>query len=70
MKLLFDQNISHRILKILPKVFEGSSTVKKEKLINASDKIIWDFAKLNQYTIVSKIQILMTFLLSLLAHRK
>jgi len=54
MKLLFDQNISHRILKILTKEFEGSSTVKKEKLINASDKIIWDFAKLNQYTIVTQ----------------
>jgi predicted nuclease of predicted toxin-antitoxin system len=52
MKFLFDQNISHRILGILPKEFEGSSTVKKEKLINASDKSIWDFAKRNQYTIV------------------
>lgn len=54
MKFLFDQNISHRILRILPKEFEGSSTVKKEKLINASDKIIWDFAKLNQFTIVTQ----------------
>ncbi len=47
MKLLFDQNISHRIIKILPEEFEGSTTVKNEKLINVSDKIIWDFARLN-----------------------
>ncbi len=53
MKLLFDQNISHRIIKILPEAFDGSSTVKNEKLINVSEKIIWDFARLNHYTIVT-----------------
>ncbi len=54
MKLLFDQNISHKIIKTLPNEFEESTSVKYEKLINASDKIIWDFTKRNQYTIVTQ----------------
>ncbi len=37
MKLLFDQNISFRILKGLPEAYYGSSHVKSEGLINASD---------------------------------
>ena len=54
MKLLFDQNISHRILKILSNEFEGSTTVKKENLIDSSDKAIWEFAKKSNYTIVTQ----------------
>ena len=54
MKLLFDQNISYRILKILPDKYLNSSHIKKEGLINASDKQIWDFSKENSYTIVTQ----------------
>jgi len=54
MKLLFDQNISYRITKNLPALFENSSHVKTEGLINASDYQIWKFARLNGYTIVTK----------------
>ena len=54
MKLLFDQNISHRILKILSTEFEGSTTVKSERLINNSDKSIWEFAKKSNYIIVTQ----------------
>jgi predicted nuclease of predicted toxin-antitoxin system len=54
MKLLFDQNISYRIIKILPDKFVGSSHVKKEGLINAHDREIWEFAKKNEYTIVTQ----------------
>jgi predicted nuclease of predicted toxin-antitoxin system len=54
MKFLFDQNISHRILKILPNEFEGSSTVKKEELTNANDKTIWEYAKLKSFIIVTQ----------------
>ena len=32
MKLLFDQNISHKILKFIPELFNGSTTVKHEGL--------------------------------------
>lgn len=37
MKFLFDQNISHKILKSLSETFDGSMTVKQQNLMNASD---------------------------------
>jgi len=54
MKLLFDQNISYRILNLLSDDFKGSSHVKKEGLVNEPDREIWEFAKTNGYTIVSQ----------------
>jgi predicted nuclease of predicted toxin-antitoxin system len=54
MKLLFDQNISHRILRQLPEKFKGSSSVKNEGLLNASDKQIYDFARLHNFIIVTQ----------------
>jgi predicted nuclease of predicted toxin-antitoxin system len=54
MKLLFDQNISHKILASLPEQFSGSTTVKKEGLINAFDLHIWDYAKNNNFIIVTQ----------------
>jgi predicted nuclease of predicted toxin-antitoxin system len=53
MKLLFDQNISQRILKVLPEIYNGSIHVKMEGLINSPDRIIWDFAKKNGFIIVT-----------------
>ncbi len=47
MRFLFDQNIFHRILAILPEKFSDSSSIKKEGLINSTDREIWDFAKKN-----------------------
>lgn len=54
MRFLFDQNISHRILKLIPDKYSDSTTVKKEGLINASDKEIWEHAKSNNYLIVTQ----------------
>jgi predicted nuclease of predicted toxin-antitoxin system len=54
MRFLFDQNISHRILSILPDLFDGSTSVKGEDLINAPDIEIWEFAKKLDYTIVTQ----------------
>lgn len=54
MKLLFDQNISHKILKVLSEDFTGSSCVKKENLLNSSDRTIWEFGKNNNYIIVTQ----------------
>ena len=54
MRFLFDQNISHRILKLLPDEYSNSTTVKNEGLINASDREIWEFAKNNNYIIVTQ----------------
>ncbi|OFY50991.1 MAG: hypothetical protein A2W85_05100 [Bacteroidetes bacterium GWF2_41_31] len=54
MRFLFDQNISHRILKLIPEKYSGSTTIKNEGLINAPDREIWDFAKLKDYIIVTQ----------------
>ena len=54
MKLLFDQNISHRILHLLPKTYSECTSVKKENLIDAFDKEIWEFAKKHNFTIVTQ----------------
>jgi len=54
MKLLFDQNISHRILAYVNAEFPDSSSVKSEGLINAQDLKIWDFARKSEYAIVSQ----------------
>jgi len=54
MKFLFDQNISQRILKALPESYSGSSHVKNERLINAPDRQIWEFAKKNEFVIVNQ----------------
>ena len=54
MRFLFDQNISHRILKLLPENYSDSTTIKKEGLINATDRQIWEFAKKYNYIIVTQ----------------
>ncbi len=54
MKLLFDQNISHRILDRLPELFKESTSVKKEGLINDLDRKIWEFAKRENLVIVTQ----------------
>ena len=54
MKFLFDQNISHRILRLLPSQFAGSTSVKQEGLINFQDRQIWEYAKKHDYIIVTQ----------------
>jgi predicted nuclease of predicted toxin-antitoxin system len=52
-KLLFDQNISFRVSNRLRSVFPGCGQVRELKLEDKSDREIWDFAKKEQYTIVT-----------------
>ena len=54
MKFLFDQNVSFRILRQIPKHFNGSSHVKSENLVNASDQEIWEYAKNKDFVIVTQ----------------
>lgn len=54
MKLLFDQNMPYKILQYLPDQFADSRHVKSEGLINAADRQIWEFAKENDFTIVTQ----------------
>lgn len=54
MKLLFDQNISHKLVDKIGNMFPNSSHVKKESLDTSSDERVWDFARYNNFIIVSK----------------
>lgn len=54
MKLLFDQNLSHRLKELLVDVFPGSVHVKDIEMETSTDTEIWDYAQKKGYTIVSK----------------
>ena len=53
MKLLFDQNISYRIVKKIEGAYPDSDQVKKLGLSDSTDLQIWDYARKNGYTIVT-----------------
>jgi len=53
MKLLFDQNISYRILRLLPSTFSNCQQVRAVGLEDRGDWEIWQYAKQNGFTIVT-----------------
>ncbi len=55
MKVIVDNNLSHRIASFLEKTFKGSAHVEKFGLDeNTEDWQIWTFAKQNTFTILTK----------------
>lgn len=54
MKLLFDQNISPKLLAALSDIFPDSTHVQNVELEKASDIDIWNFARKYDYIIISK----------------
>ena len=54
MKLLFDQNLSPRLVRLLADIYPDSTHVRDVGLRDADDATIWDYAGVNDYTIVSK----------------
>lgn len=54
MKLLLDENLSRRIVPFLQTAFPGSTQVALLGLETASDSEIWQYAKDNDYVIVSR----------------
>jgi len=54
MKLLFDNNLSHKLAQRLGDVFPGSTHVMTQHLDESKDQEIWSFARENDYTIVTK----------------
>ncbi len=54
MKLLFDENLSPRLIGRLSDLFPGSAQVSQIGLEGYPDKTIWERAKAEEYTIVSK----------------
>ena len=53
MKILFDQNISVRIVNKLKNIFPGCTQVRLVGLENASDLVIWEYARQNDYSIIT-----------------
>lgn len=53
MKLLFDQNISFRLINQISDLFPDAKHVRELGLENATDGEIFEFAKKNEYSIVT-----------------
>lgn len=53
MKLLIDQNISHRIIDSISDVYPNSIHVTELDLENSSDEAIWKYALINEFTLLT-----------------
>ena len=53
MKLLFDQNISFRLVRKISEIFPEAKQIRELGLENNTDRQIWNFAKENEYVIVT-----------------
>jgi predicted nuclease of predicted toxin-antitoxin system len=53
MRLLFDQNLSFRLCQQLADLFPGSTQVRLVGLDQADDRALWEFARANDYMLVS-----------------
>lgn len=54
MKLLSDQNLSHKLAARLAAVFPGSTHVRNHGLQTADDLVVWQFAAADGFTIVTR----------------
>ncbi|MBS1489509.1 MAG: DUF5615 family PIN-like protein [Bacteroidetes bacterium] len=54
MNLLFDQNLSYKLVNRLADVFPNASHIKDFSLSNEGDIKVWDFAQKNDFTIVTQ----------------
>ncbi|MBE0436379.1 MAG: DUF5615 family PIN-like protein [Methylomicrobium sp.] len=54
MKLLFDENLSPKLVAALIDAFPGSAHVDRIGLGGESDHVVWEYAKHHGYTLVSK----------------
>jgi predicted nuclease of predicted toxin-antitoxin system len=53
-KLLFDENLSFRLVRLLADVYPGSAHVRGLGLLGAEDAAIWAYAAEHGFTLVSK----------------
>ncbi len=54
MKLLFDENLSPRLIDLLSSTFQESAHVRQVGLAQADDDTVWSYAKDHGFAIVSK----------------
>ncbi len=54
MKLLFDENLSHRLVHVLEDTYPGSAHVRDLGLLGAADRLIWKVAADQGFLLTSK----------------
>jgi predicted nuclease of predicted toxin-antitoxin system len=54
LKLLFDENLSPRLVDAVTSLFPGSSHIEDCDLLSASDATVWSYAISNDFAIVTK----------------
>ena len=54
MKLLFDENLWHKLVQLLEDLFPNSIHVREVGLKAADDPLVWEYAKDNGLIMVSK----------------
>lgn len=54
MKLLFDENLSPKLPRLIASQFPGSTHVRDCGLKGQSDQAVWEYARAHGYTLVSK----------------
>ena len=54
MKLLFDHNLSYKLVGHLADLFPASEHVRNVNLHEADDRMVWEYARANGFAIVSK----------------
>ena len=54
MKLFFEHNLSYKLVGRLTDLFPNSEHVRNVNLHEADDRIVWEYARVNGFAIVSK----------------
>jgi predicted nuclease of predicted toxin-antitoxin system len=54
MKLLFDQNLSFKLCRLVADVFPESNQIRLIGMEEAEDRAIWEYAKANDFILVSQ----------------
>ena len=54
MKLLFDENLSYRLVRLVASKYSGSEQVKRLGLLQGTDSAIWHYARQHGYCIVTQ----------------
>ena len=54
MKLLFDENLSPKLPGLLAGLFPDSLHVRECGLLGLADEMVWEYARNNDFTIISK----------------
>jgi predicted nuclease of predicted toxin-antitoxin system len=52
-RLLFDENLSRRLVPRLAELYPGSKHISELNLLRSVDAAIWDYAKANSFVIVT-----------------